>query len=117
MHIHRILALWPCELDVVAGFQLRRIVRQLLPAPALGNAWVGYRQPAIALDARRDQEVAFTRCSPEALGAVPTVEQDMGQRSCHWLKGADRVLHQRDLALERYPFLLTDHLLSIQLGS
>src|SRR5947209_5984532 len=117
MHIHGVLAPWPLEGDVVACRQLSGILRQLLPPPTLGNARVYYRQPTVALDASGNQEVALTSRSPETFGAVPTVEQDMGLRACHWLKGADRLLHQRDLALERHPFLLTDYLLSIQLGS
>src|SRR4051794_6294353 len=70
MHIHAVLAPWPLEWDVVACRQLSGILRQLLPAPPLGNARVCYRQPAVALDARRDQEVALTSRSPETLGAV-----------------------------------------------
>src|SRR6266571_1181621 len=117
MHVERLLSLGPCQLDVVARAQLSGILRQALPFPAFGSAWVCYRQPAIALDPSRDQKLPLPRCSPEAFGAVPSIEQDMRQGPCNRLKGANDRLHQVNLAGEGHAFRFADPLLSIQLRS
>src|SRR5712692_9340817 len=73
--------------------------------------------PSIALEAAGDQEPTLPCRTPEALGTVPAIEQDMGQRPSDGLKGTDHGFHQVDLALEGHVFRCADRLLSIQLGS
>src|SRR5712692_659887 len=117
MHIHVVVALGPLELAIVAVAQLGRIVAELLPPPALGGGGVFYPQPAVAFESRGDEEPALARCSPEAFGAVPGIEQDVRHAPCNRLKGPNDGLHQRNLAGEGHAFRFADPLLSIQLRS
>jgi hypothetical protein len=71
----------------------------------------------VALEPGRDQKTALSCSSPDGFGTVPTVQQDMCQRSLHWLKGPDALNHQLDLTAEGDPFPLADALLPMQLWS
>src|SRR6266566_4911413 len=117
MHVNRLFSFGPGQLDVVARAQLSRLLRQALPLPAFGRAWVCDGKPAIALDPSRDQKLPLPCGSPEAFGTVPAIKQDMRERSRDRLKRADCGFHQLDLTLEGDAFHFTDFLLSIQLGS
>src|SRR2546426_9340487 len=52
-------------------------------APALLNRLVGHTQPTIALEASGDEKAALARRTPQALGAVPAIEQHMRHRALH----------------------------------
>lgn len=117
MHIHRLAAAWPLHLHIVVFAEGSHIVAQLRPSPALLNRLIGHAQPAIALPASGDEKVALTRRSPQALGAVPTIEQDVRDGSRHRLERSDQRFHLLDLALESHVFPCTDGFLSIQLWS
>ncbi len=59
---------------------------------------------------------AFTSDFPNALGSVPTIQQNMGQCARHRLKSADDVGHHVDFAGKRNPFDFTNSLLPIHPG-
>jgi hypothetical protein len=60
MHIHRLVVTRPLYRHIVVFAQPSHIVAELLPA--------------MALEAGGDEKVALTHRSPQALGAVPTIE-------------------------------------------
>ena len=116
MHIHVLITFGPLDLDVVTGTQLRCIVRESLPAPSVKCSRIFDPMPSVALESACDQEPALPCRSPQAFGAVPRIEQDMGDRPGDWLKGADHRFHQVNQAFERHSFRFADRRLSIQLG-
>ncbi len=73
MHVYLALASGPAEAQIVTGVQLRRIVRQALPLPALRDSRVFYSQPAIAFKASGDEKPALASRALETFGAVPTI--------------------------------------------
>src|SRR2546423_6564012 len=117
MHVHVLLALGPLNLDIIVAAQLGRIVRESLPGPSFGCGWIFNPQPAVALESARDQEPPLACRMPEAFGAIPRIEQDMGHCPGDRFKSADHGFHQVDFAGERDSFSRADRLLSIQLGS
>ena len=91
MDVNRLVSFGPWQLKGVARAQLSRRLRQALPFPALGRAWVRYDKPAIALDPSGDQKLPLPCCEPATFGTVPALKQDMGQHSCYPLsKSANR---------------------------
>ena len=115
MHVDLLLAVGPPDPLIGALLQLGRVVRHALPAPATLCRRILDAQPAIALEARRDEKVALTSGFPKDFGAVPAIEQDMRAGSGHRLKGADLVFHQLDLTLEGHAFGFTGGLLPVEL--
>src|SRR6266487_2234715 len=115
MHVDFLLAVGPPDPLVGAVLQLGGVVRQARPSPAPLCRRVCDAQPAMAPQPRRDEKVALARSFPEDFGAVPAIEQDRRAGTSHWLKAADALFHQRDLALESHPFGLTGDLLPVQL--
>lgn len=71
MHPHHFAPSRPGQLDKVALTQLSRVVREFLPAPALGSPFISNAQPAIPLDPSGDEKVALAGSMPQAFGAVP----------------------------------------------
>src|SRR2546426_8852650 len=86
-------------------------------APALLNRLVGHTQPTIALEASGDEKAALARRTPQALGAVPAIEQHMRHRALHRLKITDERFHLVNLTLEDHLFCFADGFLSIQVRS
>src|SRR5207245_877698 len=74
-------------------------------------------QLPIGLQPAGDRPTAPHGGPPEPATRVPTVDQDVGAGVGGWLEGADDLLGQVDLAVERHLLALADGLLPIELGS
>ncbi len=117
MDVDRLCAAWPACLHTVLRSHIRQRVAELLPDPPLGDALVRDAQPAIALEARRDEKIPFAGGLPQTFGAIPTLQQNMRYRACHRLTRANERVHQLDLALERLLFHFAHAFLTVHLRS
>jgi len=117
MHKDRLAASGPLHLHRVRFAQPSNVVAELLPAPSLWRRLIGHAQEAIALHACGDEKAPVARRTPQTLGTIPTIQQDVRQGSGHRLKAADERFHLLNLALECHTFPLAGRFLSIQLGS
>src|SRR5712692_959371 len=115
MHPHHFAPSRPGQLDKVALAQLSRIVRELLPTPALGSRCVSNAQPAIAFDPGGDEKVPLAGGMPQAFGAVPAIQQDVRLCARDRLERPNEGLHQLDLAVELHLFGFAHRCLTIQL--
>lgn len=114
MHVDLLRAARPLHALIVAFLQLRRIVRQALPPPALLRRLVLDTQPPIALQPHRDKKAALTCRFPQRFGAVPAIEQDVRAGASQRFKVADACFHQGDLALKGHTFRLAGALLAVE---